>query len=81
MKSLKSRRKEILLRFSRGAEKHEIFSQWFMKNNKTRDTRSEKPKYEGVTTRTSRYARSSIPVITQAPSWHPPKSYEKLNLH
>ena len=81
MKSLKSRRTDIVFKFSKRAENHELFSQWFTMNNMTRSTRSEKPKYKPVTTRTSRYARSSIPVITEALSWHPPKNCVKLNLH
>ena len=81
MKSLKNRRKDLLFKFSKQAEKHDIFSKWFVSNNETRSTRSTKPKYKPVTARTSRYARSSIPVVTHALGWHPPKTYVAPNLH
>ena len=81
MKSLKERRKDMVFKFSKQAQKHEVFSQWFSKNNVTRSTRKTKPKYKPVTTRTARYARSSLPVITEALNWHPPKIYVAPNLN
>ena len=73
MKSLKSRRKDILFRFFQHAEKHQLFSQWFKRCEEKRVTRKAKPKYKPVATRTARYARSTIPVATSALNWHPPK--------
>ena len=81
MKSLKSRRKDILFKFSKQAETHEVFSKWFVRNVDTKITRRKKPQYKPVTTRTSRFARSSIPVMTLALDWHPLKVFVAPNIH
>ena len=81
MKSLKSRRKDILFRFCKQSEKHPLFSQWFTRCEETRVTRKRKPLYKPVATRTARYARSLIPVATSALNWHPPKIYIAPNIH
>lgn len=75
MKSLSDRRKDIIFKFSKNAHKSDTFCSWFAKSEVTRPARSNKPLLKPVTCRTTRYSRSSLPVITQVASWHPPKIY------
>ena len=81
MKSLKDHRKDILFKFCKQAEKHPIFSNWFTRNQNTRVTRTEKPIYKPVVSRTTRFARSTIPVATLALNWHPPKVFIAPSIH
>ena len=79
MFSLSQRRKNIIFKFAQKCKDSPVFSHWFSKNDVLSDkqptTRNKKPKYKPVTARTNRYKRSSLPVITKAISWHPPKIY------
>ena len=76
LKSLSSRRKDIIFKFARKAEKSERFSEWFNKIRCDPEKR-HKPKstFKRVTCRTNRYSRSALPMVTDALSWHPPKVY------
>ena len=76
MKSLSSRRKDIIFKFANKARKSERFSDWFQKSEHD-PARRHKPKhvFKEVTCRTSRFQRSALPVLTKAISWHPPKVY------
>ena len=76
LKSLAARRKDLIFKFGKKAEKSDKFSKWFTKTEQNQSRRPKpKPLYKEVTCRTSRYSRSSIPVLTKAISWHPPKVY------
>ena len=76
LKSMSARRKDLIFKFAKKAEKSDRFSEWFNKNQPNQ-TRRIKPKssYKEVSCRTTRYARSALPVLTKAVSWHPPKVY------
>ena len=81
MRSLSQRRKEIVYKFCKKAEKSEVFSKWFSKYDTetstrvTRVTRKNALQYKPVTCRTTRYERSPLPTITNILSWHPPKVF------
>ena len=76
MKSLSSRRKDMIFKFGKSADKSPKFSQCFQKSTFNIYLR-QKPKnlYKQVTCRTNRYQRSALPVLTKAVSCHPPKIY------
>ena len=83
MKSLKVRRVELITRFSKAAFKSDKYSNWFCKSEENLNVatrRSQAPILKPVQCRTQRYSRSSIPVMTQILSWHPPLRYNALNL-
>ena len=76
LKSLSDRRKDLIFSFAKKSEKSEIFSSWFKKQeNKCKTRKKPNHIYKPVTCRTNRYARSALPVMTKAVSWHPPKVY------
>ena len=76
LKSLSSRRKDIIFKFAKTAVKSDRFSEWFIKTDRNPARRQkQKEMYKEVTCRTTRYARSSLPVLSKAVSWHPPKIY------
>ena len=74
--SLAHRRKNLIFSFAKKAQKSEKFAEWFQKYP-TNPKRRKAPKsvFKPVTCRTNRYSRSSLPVLTKAVSWHPPKVY------
>ena len=76
LKSMAQRRWDMIFRFAKKSEKSDKFSDWFVKSEQSLNKRI-KPKstYKYVTCRTNRYERSSLPVLTKAVSWHPPKTY------
>ena len=76
LKSLADRRKDIIFRFAKQSERSERFSEWFSRKE-INPARRYRPKsdYKEVTCRTSRYSRSTLPVLTKAIAWHPPKVY------
>ena len=83
MKSLKVRRVELITRFSKAAFKSDKYSKWFCKSEENLNVatrRSQAPILKPVQCRTQRYSRSSIPVMTQILSWHPPLRYNALDL-
>ena len=83
MKSLKVRRVELITRFSKAAFKSDKYSNWFCKSEENLNVatrRSQAPILKPVQCRTQRYSRSSIPVMTQILSWHPPLRYNALDL-
>ena len=61
MKSLSSRRKDIIFKFIRRAIVNPKFESWFQTNQPTYTTRRTKPMYKKVETRTVRYERSAFP--------------------
>ena len=76
LKSMAQRRKNMIFKFAKNAERSPKFSSWFVKSDVQVNKRL-KPKhtYKPVTCRTNRYEQSSLPVLTKAVSWHPPKMY------
>ena len=76
LKSLASRRKDLIFRYAKKAEKSDKFSEWFQKAQQNPNSRT-KPKslYKPVICRTNKFSRSALPVLTKALSWHPPKVY------
>ena len=75
LKSLSHRRKEIMYKFCKKAEKFDVFQNWFSKSEPARQTRNNAPYFKPVTCRTSRYERSPLPTMTKNLSWHLPKIY------
>ena len=82
MRSLQTRRLEIITRFSKKALLNEKHQNWFCKmepqsepKQHTRQKAKPLPLLKPVTCRTDRYARSSLPFITRLLSWHPPLVY------
>ena len=77
IKSLAQRRKDLIFKFAKSAQKSEKFSTWFSEIQTDRRTQRHRSKnlYKEVTCRTTKFARSSIPVLTKALQWHPPKIY------
>ena len=76
LKSLASRRKDIIFKFANRAQNSERFREWFKKAEHNPSLRHrQKDRFKEVTCRTTRFSRSSIPVLTKAISWHPPKIY------
>ena len=89
LSSLRNRRIALLTKFSKKAYQSDKFKSWFFEPEKTHNDTHEKitrqpvkctPLLQPVTCRTQRYARSSIPVMTQLLSWHPPLRYTPLDL-
>ena len=92
--SLRDRRKILITRFSKKCYNNEKFKLWFAENemidpdiqnehSETRRTRQPVPtipRLKPVTCRTQRFARSSIPLMTQLLNWHPPLKYNHLDL-
>ena len=82
IKSLKTRRLELITSFSKKAISSDKYKGWFCKkdaeNTRTRwkPTASLKP----VTCRTQRYQKSSLPLMTRLLTWHPPLRYTALDL-
>ena len=64
MDTLKDRRQKLCTKFTIKATKHDKFSSWFQENNIHTNTRSIKTKYKKVETRTNRYRKSPIPLLT-----------------
>ena len=82
MKSLLFRLKEILYRFCQKAKKSEIFNQWFLEIQERRLNRNTNTQiYKPVTCRTTRFTGSSLPVMTELLSWHPPKVFKIPNMY
>ena len=81
MKSLSQRRKDIIFKFSRQAMKSKKFNAWFKAQDDTRTTRTSKPRFKPVTSRTVKYERTALPVITKAVLWHPPLIYISPNVN
>ena len=81
MKSLASRRKDLIFKFSQKIEKSENFNQWLKKSEKGKNTRQKVPTYKPVTTRTTRFERTALPVLTKALAWHPPLIYISQNIN
>ena len=81
LKSLSQRRKDMIFIFSKKSLKSDKFNDWFKQDNGLCNTRHKKPAYKPVTCRTLKYERSSLPVMTRAVSWHPPKVYISPNIY
>ena len=84
MKSLKTRRVELISSFSKKAFRHDKFKDWFSESEaRTVGARTRGkpiPRLKPVPCRTQRYQRSSIPLMTKLLSWHPPLRYFGLDL-
>jgi hypothetical protein len=84
IQSLKSRRISLITSFSKKAYRHEKFKGWFSESEARTDgarTRSKPiPRLKPVPCRTQRNKRSSIPLMTELLSWHPPLRYCGLDL-
>ena len=83
LKTLAERRKDVIFKFSKSEEKLVNFKDWFSEQDPpARKTRTfKKEKYKPVPCRTKRFARSAIPVLTKAVSWHPPMVYVAPDVH
>ena len=64
LKTLSDRREELSLKFAKKASEHPVHKSWFIKNPTENMTRTEKPVYKPVCTRTERFQRSAIPYLT-----------------
>ena len=84
MKSLKTRRVELISSFSKKAFRHDKFKGWFSESEaRTVGARTRGkpiPRLKPVPCKTQRYQRSSIPLMTKLLSWHPPLRYFGLDL-
>ena len=72
--SLAQRRKQIIVKFSKKSLSSDTFCEWF-KLNDTHGSRHQKPDYKPVPSRTVRFERSALPIMTKIVSWHPPLVY------
>ena len=76
MQTLRQRRVLLMNKFSQKAAKSERFRGWFVEESKDeeRTLRTKKPTrlLKPIPCRTQRYARSSLPYMTELLSWHPP---------
>ena len=64
MKTLSERRKILCLKFAKKASSHPEHKKWFVENHQSQNTRSKKPTYKPVCTRTERFMNSAIPYLT-----------------
>ena len=64
VKTLTERRKELSLKFAKKASSHPVHSSWFSRNPEENITRTKKPTYKPVCTRTDRFKKSAIPYLT-----------------
>ena len=84
MKSLKTRRVELITSFSKKSFMHEKFKGWFCESEvRTTGVKTRAkpiPRLKPVPFRTQRYKKSSIPLMTKLLSWHPPLTYIGLDL-
>ena len=68
--TLKKRREKLCLNFAVKAHKSEKFSQWFVPNHSTINTRSDKMPLKSVKTRTRKYRKSPLPYLTEVLNNH-----------
>ena len=84
MKTLQSRRMNLITKFGKKALKNDRFKDWFVEEIPQNEivTRNKKPMklYKEVKCRTLRYERSSLPFMTKLLSWHPPLPAPCLDL-
>ena len=73
MEKLSQRRKQLCLKFAKRALKSEKFSKWFKPSVPNMRTRTEKPKFCNVVSRTARSEKSPISYFTKLLNQH----YEK----
>ena len=64
IETLQSRRETLCLKFSIKAFKHPKFTGWFVRNEPTISTRSNKPTLKHMKTRTRQLKKSPIPYLT-----------------
>ena len=81
MKSLSQCRKDIIFKFSNQVVKSGKFNSWFKIMDNTRTTRTRKPRYKPVTSRTTKYEKTALPVMTKSVLWHPPLIYISPNVN
>ena len=80
MKSLADRRKDLIFKFAKKCMSSEKYQNWFCnyeipENGAETRTRQTKPLIKPVVTRTDRYARTALPLMTKLVGWHPPLIY------
>ena len=83
IRSLKTRRLELLTRFSKSASKFDKYKSWFCQTEEREGVRTRvkpAPLLKPVPCRTARFERSSIPVTTKLLSWHPPLRHIAMDL-
>ena len=84
LQSLSQRRKNLIFRFAKKCEASSKFSKWFSKESMTKlkKTRQKGPKYKykSIQCRTTKFERSSLPILTKALAWHPPLIYVAPNI-
>ena len=85
MKTLRQRRFELIVKFSKKALKSDRFKGWFVEEKpgeREIETRTKKPMrlFKNVSCRTQRYQKSSLPYMTRLLSWHPPLPAPNLYL-
>ena len=76
MQTLRQRRVLLMNKFSQKAAKSERFRGWFVEESKDEErtlrTKKSTRLLKPVPCRTQRFARSSLPYMTELLSWHPP---------
>ena len=70
LESLETRRIKLCLKFALRAEKHPKFSTWFIRETKTRVTRSVPNKYFGTRTKHARLEKGPISYLTNLLNQH-----------
>ena len=64
MEKLKDRRDNICLKFAQKSLKSKMFSSWFVPDTKSVNTRRTLTKVKGVQTRTARFEKSALSLLT-----------------
>ena len=64
METLYNRREKLALHFAKNAVNHPVHSAWFMENDISRNTRSDKQPFKPAQARTNRFLKSAIPYLT-----------------
>ena len=70
MEKLSQRRKHLCLKFAKRALRSEKFSKWFKPSVPNMRTRTEKPKFCNVVSRTARFEKSPISYLTKLLNQH-----------
>ena len=64
METLYNRREKLALHFANSAVNHPVHNSWFMENDTSRNTRSDKQAFKPAQARTNRFLKSAIPYLT-----------------
>ena len=66
METLYNRREKLALHFANSAVNHPVHNSWFMENDTSRNTRSDKQAFKPAQARTNRFLKSAIPYLTNS---------------